>query len=455
LAATPALPARRTGPAARELPNPRRPARTGATPVRAAARRQEITHVRRSDVPMTPPRLDADLAERNAEELDRADPLAPFRARFDLPEEVIYLDGNSLGPLPKATRQHLDEVITREWGRDLIRSWDENGWMDLPLRVGAKVGRLIGAEPHCTAACDSTSINLFKALAAALALRPDRRTILSEAGNFPTDLYIAQGLAALLDRDHEIRLLAPEAIETGLDEDVAVVMLTHVNYRTGRMHDMTRLTAAAGAAGALVIWDLSHSAGAVPLDMAGCSVDFAVGCGYKFLNGGPGAPAFLYMAPRHQETAPPLSGWMGHASPFDFDPAYRPRQGIRRALVGTPAILSLAALEMGVDMALEADMAAIRAKSVRMADMFVDFVDANGSGLGLRVVSPRAAGMRGSQVCIAHSDAAAIMRRLIARGVIGDFRPPDILRFGMTPLTLRYVDIIHAAEALIKAARAG
>jgi kynureninase len=384
--------------------------------------------------------------------LDEADPLASFRALFDLPEGVVYLDGNSLGPLPKATRARLDEVIGREWGRDLIRSWEANGWMDLPQRVGGKIGRLIGAEPDSTIACDSTSVNLFKALAAALGLRPGRRVIVSERGNFPTDLYVAEGVAALLGA--ELRQAEPDAIEAALDGSVAALTLSHVNYRSGRMHDMARLTRAAHAAGALMVWDLAHSAGAVPLDLAGCAVDFAVGCGYKFLNGGPGAPGFLYVAPRHHGAAMPLTGWMGHAEPFAFAPAYRPAEGVARALVGTPQVLSLAALEVGVDIALSAEMDAVRAKSVRMAELFAALVERDCAGLGLALASPRDASARGSQVCLRHKRAGAIMRALIERGVIGDFRPPDILRFGLTPLTLRYADLGAATAALAEVARA-
>jgi kynureninase len=384
--------------------------------------------------------------------LDEADPLAPFRALFDLPEGVVYLDGNSLGPLPKATRARLDDVVGREWGRDLIRSWEANGWMDLPRRVGGKIGRLIGAEPDSTVACDSTSVNLFKALAAALGLRPGRRVIVSERGNFPTDLYVAEGVAALLGA--ELRQAEPDAIEAALDGSVAALTLSHVNYRSGRMHDMARLTRAAHAAGALMVWDLAHSAGAVPLDLAGCAVDFAVGCGYKFLNGGPGAPGFLYVAPRHHGAAMPLTGWMGHAEPFAFAPAYRPAEGVARALVGTPHVLSLAALEVGVDIALSAEMDAVRAKSVRMAELFAALVERDCAGLGLALASPRDASARGSQVCLRHKRAGAIMRALIERGVIGDFRPPDILRFGLTPLTLRYTDLGAATAALAEVARA-
>lgn len=385
--------------------------------------------------------------------LDAADSLASFRAMFDLPDGVIYLDGNSLGPLPKAARVRLAEVIEREWGRDLIRSWETNGWMALPRRVGEKIGRLIGAEPASTIACDSTSVNLFKALAAALTLRPDRRVILSQRGNFPTDLYMAEGLAALLGRGHTLRAAGAEAIEAALDASVAVLLLTHVDYRSGRMHDMARITRTAHAAGALVVWDLAHSAGAVPLDLAACGADFAVGCGYKFLNGGPGAPGFLYAAPRHHGATMPLTGWMGHAEPFDFAPGYRPAAGIARVQVGTPHILSLAALEEGVDIALQADMAAVRAKSVRLAEVFMALVERDCAGLDFEIASPREAAARGSQICLRHPNAASIMRALIERGVIGDFRPPDVLRFGLTPLYLRYADLGAAVRVLADVAR--
>jgi len=383
------------------------------------------------------------------EALDRADPLAPFRDLFELPEGVIYLDGNSLGPLPKATKQRLADIVQREWGQDLIRSWETNGWMELPFRVGEKIGRIIGAESGCTVAGDSTSVNLFKALAAALALQPERRIILSERGNFPTDLYMADGLRRLLGRGHTIRAVEPEALAAALDECVAVLMLTHIDFRSGRMHDMARLTRAAHAAGAVAVWDLSHSAGAVPLDLSGAETDFAVGCGYKFLNGGPGAPGYLYVAPRHHDVAMPLTGWMGHATPFAFSPDYVPAAGIGRVLVGTPAVLGLAALEVGVDLMLSADMQVVRGKSLRMTELFIEAAMA----AGFRVVTPLDPVRRGSQVCVAHPQAASIMRGLIARGVIGDFRPPDVLRFGITPLTLRFVEIGAAVEAMVAESR--
>jgi len=381
--------------------------------------------------------------------LDRADKLAPFRDRFALPDNVIYLDGNSLGALPKATPARLAELVTAEWGRDLIRSWNIHGWIDLPFRVGDKIGRLIGAEPGSVVVADSTSVNLFKLIAAALRLRPERRVILSESENFPTDLYIAQGLIALLGDKHELRLVAPDAVAGAIDSDVALVLLTHVNYRSGRMHDMEEVTRLAHAAGALILWDLAHSAGAMPVDLAGSNADFAVGCGYKYLNGGPGAPAFLYVAHRLQRVFhSPLTGWLGHAAPFDFDPLYRPAPGIASAIVGTPPILSLAALEIGIDLALEADLAAVRKKSLALARLFVERVTESCAGFDLTLASPSRDDERGSQICYAHPQGYAIMQALIARGVIGDFRAPDILRFGFTPLYTRFVDVWDAVDTL-------
>ena len=302
----------------------------------------------------------------DAAALDRVDDLAAFRELFVLPDGVIYLDGNSLGPVPKAAKPRVLEVLEREWGQSLIRSWTEHGWIDLQHRVGAKIGRLIGAAPDTTVVADSTSVNLFKLLAAALDQRPGRMVILTEAGNFPTDLYIAQGLTALLQRGHELRPVRD--VRAALDESVAVLMLTHVNYRSGAMHDMAVLTRAAHDVGALVLWDLSHSVGAVPLAMAADGVDLAVGCGYKYLNGGPGAPAFLYIAPWMQaELRLPLTGWLGHAAPFAFEGSYRPAPGVARAVVGTPPVLSLAALEVGVDIALEAPIASCAAVARRSA----------------------------------------------------------------------------------------
>lgn len=385
------------------------------------------------------------MTRDEAAALDRADDLAPFRDRFVFPEGVIYLDGNSLGPLPRAVPARIAEVIEREWGHSLIRSWTDHGWIDLQYRVGEKVGRLIGAAPGTTVVADSTSVNLFKLLAAALNLRPERRVILTEEGNFPTDTYIAQGLVGLLQGGHQLRQVRD--VRSALNSDVAVLMLTHVNYRSGAMHDMPALTRLAHDAGALVLWDLSHSVGAVPLRLAADGVDLAVGCGYKYLNGGPGAPAFLHIAPHLLSYARmPLTGWLGHAEPFAFEGNYRPAQGIARAVVGTPPILSLGALELGIDIALEAPMSAVRAKSLRLAETFMALMDENCSEF--RLLTPRHASERGSQVSFAHPEGYAIMQALIERGVIGDFRAPDVLRFGLAPLYVRYADVWDAVALL-------
>lgn len=386
--------------------------------------------------------------------LDRTDPLAELRDRFALPEETIYLDGNSLGALPKATPARVGRVVSHEWGQSLIRAWDGHDWIGMPLGIGEKIGRLIGAAPQSTVVADSTSVNLFKLLSAALTLQSGRNVILTEAGNFPTDLYIADGLTTLLRRDHLLR--AVDDPMAGLGPDVAVLMLTHVNYRTGAMHDMAVLTRAAHAAGALVLWDLSHSVGAVPLRLAADDVDFAVGCGYKYLNGGPGAPAFLSVAPRLQATLRmPLTGWLGHAEPFAFAPNYRPAEGIARAIVGTPPVLSLAALEVGVDLLAEAPMAVLRDKSLRLTGLLMDLIAQECAGCGFEALTPREPERRGSQVSFAHPDGYAIMQALIARGVIGDFRAPDVLRFGLAPLYVRFVDIWDAVAALRAVTRSG
>ena len=397
------------------------------------------------------------------EALDAADPLAPLRAQFMLPEGVIYLDGNSLGACPRATPARLQAVVTGEWGSDLIRSWNSAGWLDLPRRVGDKIARLVGVPAGQLVVADSTSVNLFKVLTAAARIAredaPGRRVIVSERSNFPTDLYIAESLAR--DLGWTLKLIEPEAAQASLTPDVAIVMLTHVNYRTGRMHDMGAVTRAAHAAGALMVWDLCHSAGAVPVDLTAAEADFAVGCGYKYLNGGPGAPAFVWSHPRHAERFwQPLSGWMGHAAPFRFTTDYQPGPGISRYLCGTPAVLSLAALECGVDTVLAAEalggLAALREKSLALTRLFADRVEQRCAGFGLSVVSPREDAVRGSQVCLTRPESAcAIVQALIARGVIGDFRAgddgaPDILRFGFTPLYLRYVDVWDAVEQLMQ-----
>jgi len=394
---------------------------------------------------MTAPSRDECLA------LDRADPLGRCRDDFALPPGVVYLDGNSLGALPKTALHRLDEVARVEWGRDLITSWNKHGWIDLPRRVGGKIARLIGAEADEVIVADSTSINLFKVLYAALDLRKERRTILSERANFPTDLYTVEGLIRTLGGRHRLRLVEPADLPTALNDDTAVVMLTQVNYRTGALHDLQAVTAAAQTAGALMVWDLAHSAGAVRVDLNAAHADFAVGCGYKYLNGGPGAPAFLYAARRHHAAFnQPLTGWLGHADPFAFEPSYRPAPGLGRALCGTPPVLSLAALEAGVDGVLAADLQALRAKSMALGDLFIAAVEGQGGQrLGLTLASPRNAAERGSQVSFRHAQGYPVMQALIARSVIGDFRAPDILRFGFAPLYVRYVDAWDAAHALI------
>lgn len=380
---------------------------------------------------------------------DGEDPLAALRSQFQLSGNIIYLDGNSLGPLPRRTSARITKVVEEEWGEDLIRSWNKHGWIDLPQRCGKKIAELIGAAPEEVVVADSTSVNLFKLLAAALRLRPERRVILSDKGNFPTDLYVAQGLIELLDKGHELKLVEPEEVADSIDESVALVMLTQTDYRSGRIHDMQDITAKAHAAGALMLWDLAHSAGAFPVDLREANADFAVGCGYKYLNGGPGAPAFLFVAERLQDQVrPPLSGWMGHEAPFLFDRDYRPAEGIARNLCGTPAILSMSALDAGLDVIRSAGMAEIRRKSVRMTDLFIHLMESRCADFGFELFSPRDPEERGSQVSFSHAHGYPIMAALIERGVIGDFRAPNILRFGFTPLYLRYSDVWDAVEIL-------
>ncbi|HRC37225.1 MAG TPA: kynureninase [Rubrivivax sp.] len=402
--------------------------------------------------------------------LDAADALAPLREQFSLPPGLIYLDGNSLGVLPKATAARVQQVVQQEWGVDLIQSWNTAGWMELPQRVGDKIARLVGAGPGELVVADSTSVNLFKVLSAALSMAqadtPKRKRIVSERSNFPTDLYIAESLAR--ERGHELVLVEADELPAALDEHCAVLMLTHVNYRSGRMHDMAALSRMAADAGALTVWDLAHSAGAVPVDLHTDGADFAIGCGYKYLNGGPGAPAFVWAHPRHAERFwQPLAGWMGHVAPFEFSPGYRPAPGIARYLCGTPAVLSLAALECGVDTVLAAEplggMAALRRKSLALTRLFADQVQASCPSLTL--VSPRDDAQRGSQVCLSHPQVAyPVVQALIGRSVIGDFRAGDtshpagavdILRFGFTPLYLRFVDAWDAAEQLRQVLESG
>ena len=378
-----------------------------------------------------------------ARALDAADPLASLRQRFALPAGVIYLDGNSLGALPHLTPAALADAAERQWGDRLIRSWNE-GWIDAPQRLGAMIAPLIGAAPTEVIVGDSTSANLFKLLVAALRVDPRRRTIVSEIGNFPTNLHIAEGAIGCVE-GATLRAVPRASVRAALSDDTAVLLLTHVHYKTGERFDMHALTAAAHEAGALVLWDLSHSTGAVAVDLVGAGADLAVGCTYKYLNGGPGAPAFLYVAERWQDAlANPLSGWMGHAEPFAFADAYAPAPGMTRWLAGTPPILAMTALEAGLALWRNLDREAVWSKSAALFDILA----AAGDSLGLDCITPRDAGARGSHISFRHPDAYAITQALIARGVIGDFRDPDVLRLGLTPLYLSHDEVWRAGEIL-------
>jgi len=382
-------------------------------------------------------------------DLDVRDPLAAFRDEFYLPEDMIYLDGNSLGAMPRAAAPRARDVVEREWGRDLITSWNKNGWFHLAERLGDKIARLIGADAGEVMACDATGLNLYKVLAMALELRPERKVIVMEGSNFPTDNYMAQGLVRQLGGRHDIRFAENEEILDAITDEVAVVSLTQVHYKTGRLLDMKAITEKAHQAGALVIWDLCHSAGALPVDLNGCGADFAVGCGYKYLNGGPGAPAFIYVAKRHQGlAAQPLTGWWGHAAPFAFERDYWPADTVWQMLTGTQPILSLSVLECGVDLMNRADMTQLRQKSIRLGDYFIQLVEQQCAGLGFRLASPRRGDARGSQVSFSHDKGYAVMQALIADKVVGDFRAPDIVRFGFAPLYVRYVDVWDAVMRL-------
>ena len=372
---------------------------------------------------------------------------AATKAMFHLPEGMIYLDGNSLGPLPRKAAAQVSRVIDKEWGEMLITGWNKAGWMDQPTRVGDRIARLIGAEPGHVVMGDTLSIKVYQALASALEMRPDRRVILSDSGNFPSDLYMAEGLIASLGRGYELRVVAPEDVADNITDAVAVTLITEVDYRTGRKHDMADLTARAHAAGALTIWDLAHSAGALPVDLAGCGADFAVGCTYKYLNGGPGAPAFIFVAPRHADTArPALSGWLGHEAPFAFATSYRPGSGIERMRVGTPPVIALAALEAAMDIWDMTTMHDIRATSIALTEQFIKGIEATCPMLTL--ASPRDASQRGSQVSFRFADGYAAIQAMIARGVIGDFRAPDIMRFGFTPLFIDEGDVNKAINII-------
>lgn len=378
--------------------------------------------------------------------------MLPRKDKFDLPAGVIYLDGNSLGPLPKGALARAETVITEQWGQQLIRAWNSAGWMDLPVKVGDRLAPLIGAPKGSVATGDTLSIKVYQALAAALKMRPERKVILSDSGNFPSDLYMAQGLIETIGGDLSLKTPAPEAVLDAIDETVAVVMLTHVDYRTGRLHDMHAITKAAHRAGAVMVWDLAHSAGAMALDLAGCGAEFAVGCTYKYLNGGPGAPAFIYARPDLiQAVEPALAGWMGHDAPFAMDPDYRPARDAERLRVGTPPIVQLSILDAALDVWEGVDMQALRAASMRLSDLFIAEVERRCPALIL--ASPRDANQRGSQVSFAFEHGYAAVQALIDLGVIGDFRAPNIMRFGFTPLFLDDDDIRQAAALIERVTR--
>ncbi|EKU48336.1 MULTISPECIES: kynureninase [Brevibacterium] len=388
---------------------------------------------------------------------DADDPLRGFRDDFIIPTDTIYLDGNSLGARPKGAAERAAAVIEDEWGEGLIRSWNTAGWFELPAALGEKVSGLVGGGDGSTVVTDTTSINLFKAASAALRIqaedRPERRVILTQRENFPSDIYMLQGLAEQLDDGYEVRLVDDAEVTAGfpttMTDEVALVVLTHVNYRTGRLFDMRSTTEAIHAGGALAIWDLCHSAGALPIDLAGGGADMAVGCTYKFLNGGPGSPAFIWVAEEHRNRfAQPLSGWWSHAKPFEMSPGYAPAEGIRRFLTGTQGIVSMSVAEVGLDVAARADMGAVRAKSLELSDLFIELVETRLSHHPVEIVTPREHEHRGSQVSIAHEEGFAIMSALIARGIIGDYREPSILRFGLTPLYLGFADVWDTVEAL-------
>ncbi len=378
---------------------------------------------------------------RDAAAADQQDPLAVHREQFRIDPGVVYLDGNSLGALPVRVEGRVAEVIAEQWGRDLIRSWNKHGWADLPRTVGDKIGSIIGAEPDSVIAADSTTVNLYKAVHAALSMTP-RPRILTDAGNFPTDIYAMSGVAEQLGR--ELVIVEPEEVLSSVDDSVGVLALTQVDYRTGRKHDLANVTKAAQESGALMVWDLAHSAGAFPVDVAAHGVDLAVGCGYKYLNGGPGAPGFIYVAPRHQARfANPIRGWWGHTEPFAFRLDFTPADGIDRARVGTPHVLSMLVLDAALDVFADIDLRLVEAKSRRLSSLFIDLLDSR-----VELASPADASQRGSQVSVRHPDAYAVVQALIGRGVIGDFRMPDIARFGFAPLYVRYVDAWDAADQL-------
>ncbi len=395
------------------------------------------------------------IEQDQLEAQDRSDPLASKRDEFALPEDSVYLDGNSLGCLPIAARERARQVVETQWGHDLIKSWNKHSWIDLPVRIGEKIARLIGAAPGQTICCDSTSVNLFKLLSVALKMQGERCVVLSVQDNFPSDLYMVEGLRQLLGDDRvRLELCAEEAIESAMHDEVAVLMLTQVNFRTGQLLDMRRLTERAHALGILLIWDLAHSAGVLPIELDACHVDFAVGCGYKYLNGGPGAPAFAYVAQRHHaHLHQPISGWMGHASPFEFDAQYRPAANITQLLAGTPPVISMSVLDAALDVFRDVDLSQLRHKASALSELFRALVEQSPHLRDLRLLSPLLPQQRGAQLAYRHPQAYSICQALIAHNIIADFRAPDLLRFGFSPLPLRYVDIGTSVAVLIEIMR--
>lgn len=389
------------------------------------------------------------IARNVLKQRDQNDPLAGLREAFYLPPDILYLDGNSLGVMPHRARQRAMDVITQEWGTKLIHSWVDNDWLQAPVRVGDKIAALIGAKPGEVIVADSTSINLFKVLVTALQANVGRHVILSEAGNFPTDLYIMQGLSAFAADKVSLQTVESDQIADHLSDDIAVLLLTQVHYKTGQIQDMKEITRQAHEAGVLVVWDLSHSTGSIPVDVNKCDVDFAVGCGYKFLNGGPGAPAYLFVAARHQNTGLPiLSGWFGHEDPFGFSDKYVPAANINRFQCGTPSVLAISILECGVDLFERTQIAKLREKSIALSSLFIDLMDEHCNHLGFKLVSPRKSADRGGHVSYAHKHGYGILQAIKQRGVIGDFRAPDIMRFGITPMYLRYQDIFDVVDII-------
>lgn len=390
-----------------------------------------------------------DLSQDGARRRDAEDPLREYRKQFVLAPGVVYLDGNSLGALPRETARRLEQVITCEWGKDLIRSWNIHGWIHSPLTVGDKLAEVIGAAKDTVVVTETTSINLFRLVLAALELRPERTDVVTESGNFPTDLYVTRGAVEIYGRGKCLKVTSRDAILDAVSDSTALVVLTHIHYRTGEMYDLPAFTQAVHARGALMLWDLSHSAGAVPVDLESAGVDFAVGCGYKYLNGGPGAPSFLYVSARHHATARNvIPGWHGHAAPFEFTDEYAPAPGVRRFLAGTPSIIANSALETGVDIVRSAGVRRIAAKSRKLSEYFITLVEEECKGFGLKLVSPSSPDLRGSHVSYAHPHGYEIMQALIDRSVIGDFRAPDVMRFGFTPLYTGFEDIWLAVHKL-------